>query len=71
MMSDTETKQKQCTHYWVIESPDGRTSLGKCKYCGITSEFTNDWHDALDNMNKKERPSSEEEPDEEEFLIDF
>jgi len=23
-----------CTHYWIIESPDGKFSLAKCKKCG-------------------------------------
>jgi len=30
-----------CTHYWVIESPQGPTSLGRCKFCGAVSEFSN------------------------------
>jgi hypothetical protein len=30
-----------CTHYWVIESPKGPTSLGRCKICGAVSEFSN------------------------------
>jgi hypothetical protein len=34
------TKAK-CTHYWVIESPQGPTSLGRCKFCGSVSEFSN------------------------------
>jgi hypothetical protein len=34
------TKLK-CTHYWVIESPQGPTSLGRCKFCGAVSEFSN------------------------------
>lgn len=36
----TETKPK-CTHYWVIESPQGPTSRGVCKLCGAVSEFSN------------------------------
>ena len=31
----------RCTHYWVIESPRGPTSLGRCKFCGAVSEFSN------------------------------
>ena len=31
----------RCTHYWVIESPQGPTSLGRCKLCGAVSEFSN------------------------------
>jgi len=31
----------RCCHYWIIESPNGRTSRGICKLCGITKEFEN------------------------------
>jgi hypothetical protein len=30
-----------CTHYWMIESPQGPISKGVCKYCGAVSEFMN------------------------------
>ncbi|OGO33155.1 MAG: hypothetical protein A2Z29_08510 [Chloroflexi bacterium RBG_16_56_11] len=58
-MTDNGSKQKKCIHYWILESPDGRTSVGKCKYCGVSNEFSNDWHDALNNLGKKESPSRE------------
>ena len=35
------TTKAKCTHYWVIESPQGPTSLGRCKICGAVSEFSN------------------------------
>ncbi len=35
------TAKASCTHYWVIESPQGPTSLGRCKFCGAVSEFSN------------------------------
>ncbi|MEX2028825.1 MAG: hypothetical protein WD988_04985 [Candidatus Curtissbacteria bacterium] len=28
-------------HYWLIESPNGHTSMGMCKHCFSTREFTN------------------------------
>ena len=31
----------RCRHYWIIETPIGRTSQGICKLCGITREFEN------------------------------
>ena len=37
--------QKQCQHYWIIEPPNGETSLGKCKYCGITKYFYSSFED--------------------------
>jgi len=41
-MVEQTTQQKQCVHHWIIEFPNGRTSVGRCKYCGITKEFSND-----------------------------
>jgi len=31
----------KCKHYWIIESPNGPTSRGVCKYCGAEKEFDN------------------------------
>lgn len=28
-------------HYWLIDSPKGETSRGRCKYCNIEREFKN------------------------------
>jgi len=30
-----------CTHMWLIETPKGPMSKGKCKFCGETNEFIN------------------------------
>ena len=30
-----------CIHYWVIETPNSKTSKGVCKYCGEVREFWN------------------------------
>lgn len=30
-----------CVHYWIIETPDGPTSKGYCKRCGVEGEFAN------------------------------
>lgn len=30
-----------CPHHWVIESPNGPTSVGRCKACGTVREFKN------------------------------
>ncbi len=29
------TLDLKCPHYWIYESPNGRTSKGTCKYCGV------------------------------------
>ena len=33
--------QATCVHHWVIESPNGRESRGKCKMCGKAKVFAN------------------------------
>ncbi len=30
-----------CHHYWIIESPNGSSSRGVCKFCKETREFNN------------------------------
>ncbi len=30
-----------CTHHWIIETPHGPVSVGKCRMCGEEREFTN------------------------------
>jgi hypothetical protein len=34
-------EQKKCIHYWIVESPNGPTSRGVCKFCGEEKEFAN------------------------------
>lgn len=31
----------KCCHYWIIETPNGPTSRGVCKFCGAVKEFDN------------------------------
>ena len=33
--------EAKCKHYWIIDSPNGPTSKGVCKYCGVENEFSN------------------------------
>jgi hypothetical protein len=33
--------EDDCNHYWMIESPNGPTSVGECKVCGVVREFKN------------------------------
>lgn len=37
----------QCKHHWVIESPHGATSAGRCKVCNEVREFRNSAVDTL------------------------
>jgi len=54
----------KCHHHWVIESPDGPTSIGICKYCGAVKEFSNflpfsTWEDYGSKQNKRQRPQGD------------
>ena len=33
--------EDKCCHYWVIDSPNGPTSRGVCKFCGTENYFHN------------------------------
>ena len=33
--------EEQCRHHWVIESPNGPSSIGICKRCGAVTESNN------------------------------
>ena len=30
-----------CSHHWIIETPKGPVSKGRCKLCGEEKEFSN------------------------------
>ena len=40
-MTEQEQTVSECTHYWLIEQPNGPTSEGVCKLCGERAEFRN------------------------------
>ncbi len=42
-----EQEAPRCRHHWVIESPQGATSMGQCKVCGEVKEFRNSAADTL------------------------
>jgi hypothetical protein len=33
--------REDCVHHWVIDTPDGKTSWGRCVMCLIWREFQN------------------------------
>ena len=37
----SEALTGSCIHFWVIESPNGPTSIGTCKLCTEVREFRN------------------------------
>ena len=38
---EIEDLEDLCRHHWVIESPNGPTSQGVCKFCGLERDFRN------------------------------
>lgn len=48
--------EAKCQHYWAIESPNGPTSKGVCKYCGITEEFRNSLPVVFKFSKRRKRP---------------
>jgi len=50
-MTDTKTldgvSSALCRHHWVIETPNGAVSSGRCKRCGVHKEFRNSAEDPL------------------------
>ncbi len=36
-----EVEEADHGHHWLIESPNGPTSVGTCKVCGLIREFKN------------------------------
>ncbi len=40
-MTIDEANGSDCEHFWMIESPNGPTSMGTCRNCGEKSEFRN------------------------------
>ncbi len=41
---------KPCPHFWKIETPDGPTSKGVCRWCGKKREFINDFRTCAQNF---------------------
>ena len=37
-------REPLCTHHWLIESPKGAISPGRCKICGEEKPFRNSRH---------------------------
>ena len=40
-MSDEVQETAECMHFWMIDQPNGPTSVGVCKLCGEKQEFRN------------------------------
>ena len=46
-VENLEQEAPQCRHHWIIESPHGATSMGRCKRCKEVREFRNSAVDTL------------------------
>ena len=46
-MDRSNWQAAECVHYWIIQAPEGPTSIGRCKYCGLEREFSNMWTDSF------------------------
>jgi hypothetical protein len=40
-MTEEVEMENECAHHWMIDSPNGPTSEGVCKLCGVHGEFRN------------------------------
>jgi hypothetical protein len=61
-----QRSSRRCGHHWVIESPDGPTSRGRCKLCGAVKEFSNylpytSWAEEKAAKSKRSRNRGQEE----------
>ena len=41
-MEASTVGRAQCVHHWIIDTPGGTTSQGRCKRCGAVAEFFNE-----------------------------
>ena len=51
-MTEAKTHQAtgmtaMCRHHWVIDTPNGAVSGGRCKRCGVDKEFRNSSEDLM------------------------
>jgi len=52
--------ESECCHYWLIDSPNGTTSRGVCKFCGEERDFFN----SVPEFTLYKRAQKETEPPE-------
>jgi hypothetical protein len=56
-VEEKEARKPACGHYWVIDSANGPTSFGTCKYCGEKKEFYNAFPD-FNPLRRSHNPMS-------------
>lgn len=45
--SELQAQRDTCQHHWVIETPNGSLSNGRCKLCGVVRDFRNSNEDMM------------------------
>lgn len=65
-------RRRACNHHWIIDPPNGPTSSGSCKLCGLKRRFPNSSEDSIWDgadgrsrwndmgISRRRRPASEE-----------
>ncbi len=43
----TQSRQNDCVHHWIIDDPNGVYSFGRCTKCGLVKRFINNWEEIL------------------------
>lgn len=44
---ETTGMTAMCRHHWVIDTPNGAVSGGRCKRCGVDRQFRNSSEDLM------------------------
>ena len=53
-MVEQMSEKPQCKYHWIIETPKGESSKGRCKNCGDEKMFRNyAWYSSGDGYNAK------------------
>ena len=45
--AESKNTTATCRHHWVIDTPNGAHSGGRCKSCGIQKQFRNSQEDMM------------------------
>jgi hypothetical protein len=56
MEAKADLSSSACAHHWIIESPSGESSIGKCKLCGESRSFPNEANRAFYVSKKPAAP---------------
>jgi len=46
-LTELKNTTAMCRHHWVIDTPNGAVSGGRCKRCGVAKEFRNSSEDLM------------------------